>query len=308
MRQPRQKSKSRRGANIHIESWTVPLRNRTNVSDIDLLPEPALQTPQYAPRRYNRSISSSMESIPEPIIEIRSPPRFSSQPFIEAREQALHTLGRCRSLLISLEMTRMSKSRIGRRNWMRFWDRIYEAPLSRALCEEVDRVFSKVDMVFRVAAKDLCNLTFAVKRCLRAAKTEGDVITILEEMERVTIDRREMRRQAVMDILEGLRFSIERIPVDVSDELFDDLKRGVFALDPVGDYHPGDPEAEERDRQVNQPLEVAEFVRADPDLQWRAGFRDEFREAVERVTEEQENISPTSMESMEEWVNNTDSS
>lgn len=205
-------------------------------------------------------------------------------------------------MLISLELTRMSKARTGRRNWMIFWHRIYDAPLARTLCEEVDNVFSDVDTAFRAAAKHLCNLTFTIKRCLKAATTEAEVDSILEEMERFTIERREMRRERVLDLLDTLRSRIEDIPVHVSDELFDDLKRGIFALDYRGNYHPGDPEAEERDQQVGRPLEAIEFMRADPNLQWRSGFRDEFREAIERAVE-QENIRPESIDVMEEWVN-----
>lgn len=208
----------------------------------------------------------------------------------------------CRSTLISLEMTRMSKSRIGRRNWMIFWHRIYDAPLARALCEEVDRTFPKIDNAFRVAAKHLCNLTFTVRRCIKAATTETEVFSILEEMERATIDRREMRRERVMGLFDCMRSRIEDIPVEVSDELFDDLKRGIFALDIRGDYHPGDPDAEERDRQIDQPLEATDYVRADPDLQWRPGFRDEFRDAIALATG-QENVRPVPVGDMEEWVN-----
>ncbi|KAE8382177.1 hypothetical protein BDV26DRAFT_253993 [Aspergillus bertholletiae] len=44
-----------------------------------------------------------------------------------------------------------------------------------------------------------------------------------------------------------MRMHMESIPVKVSDELFDDMKRGVFALDVFCDYHPGDPVAEEHE-------------------------------------------------------------
>lgn len=243
-----------------------------------------------------------MESVPESVLSLRSPPGLGPKSFVDAREHAIHTLAMCRSMLISLEMTRMSKSRIGRRNWMIFWHRIYDAHLAQTLCEEVDRTLPKIDKAFRVAAKHLCNLTFTVKRCIKAATTETEIFSILEEMERVTIDRREMRRERVMGLLDSMRSNMEGIPVEVSDELFDDMKRGVFALDVRGDYHPGDPDAEERDRQIDQPLEASEYLRTDPELQWRAGFREEFRDAIARAAG-QGNIRPAPVEAMEEWVN-----
>ena len=185
---------------------------------------------------------------------------------------------------------------------MIFWHRIYDQPLAQALCEEVDRILPKIDKAFRVAAKQLCNLTFTIRRCIRAATTDTEVLSILEEMERVTISRREVRRERVMQLLDCLRNRIEDIPVEVSDELFDDLKRGVFAVDIRGDYHPGDPDAEERDRQVGQRLEATEYLRVDPDLQWRPGFREEFREAIERAVD-QENIRPVASDATEERAN-----
>lgn len=271
------------------------------MSDAEFLPEPTLQSPKFSTRHCDRSRSGSMESTPASILDICSP-GLAPVCIVDAREQAMNTLHMCRSVLISLEMTRMSKSRTGWRNWKIFWHRIYETPLAKTLCDEVERVFPKIDHAFQVAAKHLCNLTFTVEKSIKAARTETEIFSIWEEMERVTIHRRELRRERVMDLLEWMRFRIENLPVDVSDELFDDMKRGIFALDIRGDYHPGDPEAEERDRQTNQPPDATEYLQADPALQWRPGFREEFQEAIARATW-QENIRPAPLEAMEDWVN-----
>jgi hypothetical protein len=66
---------------------------------------------------------------------------------------------------------------------------------------------------------------------------------------------------------------MELIPVKVGNELFDDMKRGVFALDIYCDYHPGDPVAERTEQMwsqhyIDQPISL---VAVSPYLyrQWR---------------------------------------
>jgi hypothetical protein len=298
-------SKNRPGLGTRFPGkWPESLRHRSYSSDTDFLPESVMH-PKLTHRKYGRSSTRSTASTPDPVFEIRPPPQLVAQSFIQAREQAIHTLEMCRSILLSLEMTRMCKARTGARNWMLFWHRIYYPELARALCGEVNQMFPKIDTTFRTSAKSLCNLTYTVSRCIKAATTEAEIVNILEEMERTTIERREIRRECVLDLLDCLRVRIEDIPVEVSDELFDDMKRGVFALDARGDYHPGDADAEARDRQIGQPLEAGDYVRADPQLPWRPGFREEFREAITRATmpPNQENIPPSPEESTDEWVN-----
>jgi hypothetical protein len=109
------------------------------------------------------------------------------------------------------------------------------------------------------------------------AKTEAEIILLWQDMERRISLYRKWRRMHTRAILEELRDILEAIPAVVTDELFDDLKRGVFALDVLGDYHPGDPEAEANDLQENQPLNADDYIRADPNLGSRPGFAGDFQ-------------------------------
>jgi hypothetical protein len=91
------------------------------------------------------------------------------------------------------------------------------------------------------------------------APSEKEILLVLEQMEDEVGVRRRRRRKKAQAILNKMRAHVEAIPVKVSDELFDDMKRGVFALDVFCDYHPGDPVAEEHESMwpesfVQQPV------------------------------------------------------
>lgn len=95
----------------------------------------------------------------------------------------------------------------------------------------------------------------------------------LEHLENEVGVRRRRRRRRAAAILGKMRAVIEEIPVKVGEELFDEMKRGVFALDVFCDYHPGDPVAEARDRMgsvrfVDQPEDVV--ISSDAYQRWLA--------------------------------------
>lgn len=261
-------------------------------------------------RRYYRSRNASTgSSVTHPDSDWGSQRqrqrRFTPLPLLRARSDAMQTLATCRTVILSLELTRMRKSRIGFAYWMAFWERIYERRLARTLCTRVSIALSKVDGIFQDASKELNELTWQVGRSVTKAQSEREILKLLEQMEMDVAALRRRRRKRAQGLLKKLRTSIEDIPVDVSDELFDDLKRGIFALDVFCDYHPGDPEAEERDRQPkDEPLDVDGFVEADPHLAYRPGFGDEFYDAVERATTRYEQNAYA--EHIEHWVNECD--
>jgi hypothetical protein len=168
-------------------------------------------------------------------------------------------------------------------------------------------VRAKVDTIFQKTSKALTDLTWEVEKGVTAATSEKEVLRLLEQMEKDVALHRKRRRKSAQALMGKLRASIEEIPVDVSDELFDDLKRGIFALDPFCDYHPGDPEAEERDRQPrNEPLNVEDFVETDPELAYRHGFGREFYGAIERATLYRGGDLP--LEHFQSWINSNEDS
>lgn len=160
---------------------------------------------------------------------------------------ALQTLALCRSVITVLELTRLRKSRTGQLYWLAFWDRLYERSLSRVLAARLTRALARIDALFRAVARDLHQLTQQAELAVRQATSEKEVVWILELLEDDVGVWRRRRRKKAQAILNRMRESIEAIPIVVSDELFDDMKRGVFALDVFCDYHPGDPDAEDQE-------------------------------------------------------------
>ncbi|OAX83069.1 hypothetical protein ACJ72_02573 [Emergomyces africanus] len=231
-----------------------------------------------------RSISPADSGIE--IIDGSPPPApFATVPpsVLEARKNAKHILNNCRTTLLSLELTRMRKSRIGMSSWVAFWHRIYSQELAKSICATIVCAVPKIDKVFRSIAKELFEITYKVGENIEMATTEARIIQCWQLMEQETITYRDLRDRYVSTILEDLRVSIEAIPVDISNELFDDLKRAIFVVDSTGNYHRGDREAEERDIQSHIHPEAREYIRADPQLVLRPGFSGDFQSALEQA-------------------------
>ncbi|OJD17062.1 hypothetical protein AJ78_02810 [Emergomyces pasteurianus Ep9510] len=231
-----------------------------------------------------RSVSPADSAIE--IVDSSPPPAtFNPVPpsVLEARKTAKYILNNCRTTLLSLELTRMRKSRIGMSSWVAFWHRIYSQELANSICATVVCAVPKVDKVFRSVAKELFEITYKVGENIEMATTDAQIIQCWQLMEQETITYRNLRDRYVRAILEDLRVSIEAIPVDISDELFDDLKRAIFVVDSTGNYHPGDREAEERDIQSHTHPEAREYIRADPQLVLRPGFSGDFQSALEQA-------------------------
>lgn len=132
----------------------------------------------------------------------------------------------------------------------------------------------RIDSLFRSVSVDLHRLIMHIEAEIRSTESAQQVLSFLELLEEEVGVRRRQRRKDAATILERLRRGIEKIPIRVTDALFVDLKRGVFALDMRCDYHPGDPVAETRDRMAPaQFINGYEAVAVSPSLyqQWLAG-------------------------------------
>lgn len=166
----------------------------------------------------------------------------------ETRTNAQCTVARCRSIISSLEANRMYKSRMGWSQWMSFWEAMYDRQFSRAISIRVTNALSKVNQLFQLVSTDLQTLAAGTQDAVNRAASEWDTLKALEDFEKEVGVIRRRRRKRARSILERLRNSLEALPAGVSDELFDDMKRAVFALDYLYDYHPGDAEREAYDR------------------------------------------------------------
>lgn len=186
----------------------------------------------------------------------------------------------CREVVITLELNRMRKARIGLRNWICFWERIYKHALADTIRNAVSVTFVEIDQLFRTTAQQICHVTSSTRKRMLQLRTVHEAKSIWRQMELRILRFRNMRRYRAQILFDELRCNLETIPVDVADALFDDLKRGVFALDPVGDYHPGDFEAEEWEKQVDGKLQAAAYITHQPDLPNRPGFTDDYQRVL----------------------------
>ncbi|KAL3478980.1 hypothetical protein BJX99DRAFT_255981 [Aspergillus californicus] len=168
------------------------------------------------------------------------------------RLEALGTLTTCRNVIAALELNRLRKTRTGMCNWIAFWEALYDRAFADLLISRVMSALYKVDALFRAVSFELHQLAQRTGLAIAGASTEDEIIHILEQMEYEVIARVVRRRRHCRHILARLRVNIEAIPVKVSDELFNDMKRGVFALDIFCDYHPGDAKAEQAERMWHQ--------------------------------------------------------
>ena len=197
------------------------------------------------PRRFYSSLDGGTRaSSPGSIRSVALEDDDSQSELELTRRGAVQTLNLCSHVITTLELTRLRKSRTGLFYWTAFWERLYERQFARMLASRVSSALAKVDFLFRTVSTDLHQLTQRMTYEASVASSEKEVLKILERMEDEVGVRRRRRRRRAQAILSKMRSSIETIPVKVSDDLFDDMKRGIFALDVFCDYHPGDPVAE----------------------------------------------------------------
>ncbi|KAL4943795.1 hypothetical protein BDV06DRAFT_188958 [Aspergillus oleicola] len=141
------------------------------------------------------------------------------------------------------------------------------------LSSRVMAALYKVDALFRAVSFDLHQLARKTEFAVCSASSEKEILQILERLESEVLIRGKRRRRKAQHILQKMRANIEAIPVKVNDELFDDMKRGVFALDVFCDYHPGDERAEQTERMWSQHFigQSVGLVAVSPYLyrQWR---------------------------------------
>ncbi|PLB37171.1 uncharacterized protein BDW47DRAFT_132169 [Aspergillus candidus] len=203
-----------------------------------------LQVVTQSRRFYSSLDGGTRASSPGSIRSAASEDEDSESDLELTRRGAVQTLNLCSHVITTLELTRLRKSRTGLFYWTAFWERLYERQFARTLASRVSSALAKVDTLFRAVSTDLHQLTQGMIHAATVASSDKEILHILERMEDEVGVRRRRRRRRAQAILNKMRSSIETIPVKVSDDLFDDMKRGIFALDVFCDYHPGDPVAE----------------------------------------------------------------
>ncbi|KMU89972.1 hypothetical protein CIHG_07655 [Coccidioides immitis H538.4] len=262
---------------LHLSRGTIPLNARARYSEahIDRPPCPfGDPSPRHAP---------DSDPLASPTVSGMNTVTFRSEPsetIINIRHYAAQDLATCRKIIVMLELTRMRKARKGIGHWILFWRQIYDPGLAQAMTRAVTLVFLEVEQLFRTMAQQMCFITRNVGKRMAHLRTIHEARTIWRQLEQQIIWFRKIRRSRAQILFDKLRRGLENIPVDVPDHLFDDVKRGIFALDPFGDYHPGDSMAEEWDKHAVGKEYAEVYLRQQQDLPSRPGFNGEFQGAL----------------------------
>ncbi|EEP76724.1 predicted protein [Uncinocarpus reesii 1704] len=262
---------------LYLSRIPLPLRPRVTT------PDNTVKCLQYLPQ--DPPLDQEPEAnIPDSAIKsvtFRSEP---SEAVLSLRHYVAQDLAMCRKIIVTLELTRMRKARLGLQNWILFWRQIYDANLARTITLVVSTVYMELDQLFRATAQNMCHITYNIGKRMALLRTVHEARAVWHQMEQQIVRWRNIRRSRAQKIFHDLRLDLENIPVDVPEMLFDDLKRGIFALDPFGDYHPGDAEAEEKDKQADGKACAEDYVNQQPDLPSRPGFSNEFHMALQAAS------------------------
>lgn len=166
----------------------------------------------------------------------------------QMRAQAIRNFEKCRASIAQEEAVRLQKTRIGCNNWAHFWQNIYPRHIVRELLIRVAKTRADIDRLYRRSAEVYGKLI---------QKAEGSVLSrhgaiatseALKMFKPAENDLGRVRRKRTRNILRRLRASFGEIPLKISNEQFNDMKRGLFSLCEDGEYHDGDAQAEERER------------------------------------------------------------
>lgn len=211
-----------------------------------------------------------------PVVQFKSCPAAS---IIDARNCAVQSLSMCRTKIIALELARLRNVRVGQRNRFAFWRRIYQYPLAQDLIGCVQSMCLKIDKLYKKTARKLCETIYRIEQRVQDVRTDAGLKCIWQQMEQQISRYRNIRQLRVQSYFDRLKKNFEKIPINITDDHFDELTQSVFALDPFGEYYRGRITAEyleEHDLQT----EADHHLRDQPDVVDRPGFNMDFLAAL----------------------------
>lgn len=197
-------------------------------------------TPTYQARRfYHHSSSHSENPLHDPTElydRIWSRNRAALE---ESRATALHTIAYCHQVVTTLELARMTATRVGTCIWIDFWNRIYPREWAQPLNAFVWQALRRIDTLFRNTANGLHIMLTEKQNDIRYAATAAQITWELQIMEERALWHRDRRRRKAARIMEKLRANVQNaLDVRITPDKMMDMKRGIFGLDPQCDYYP----------------------------------------------------------------------
>lgn len=208
---------------------------------------------------------------------------LSVPPALQAsRKSAIDVLIACRGCVIEQERERLSKARVGTGVWLSFWRSVYEPRLYRALSRLVAEATADINAMFKSVTDRLCVVIAETMDEMAASESKKQIKMHWKKFEQRVRAVTGYRAKAVDERLEELRETVEAIPITVGSDLFQSLKRSIFAVDVTADYEFDDSADRVGASSGSGSARAVEYVRLDPDLVTRPGFSDDFQVAMEQ--------------------------
>ncbi|KAJ5675084.1 uncharacterized protein N7477_005018 [Penicillium maclennaniae] len=142
-------------------------------------------------------------------------------------------------MITTLELSRITASRVGSAIWYSFWDSLYTRETLQVITDFVNQARRRIDSLFNKTATRLHTMLNLIHTSVRFAATAAQIIWEMEIIEEHAYWEREHRRRKAARILEKMRAHIQNATCLVIDEdKLTDMKRGIFSLDVLCDYYP----------------------------------------------------------------------
>jgi hypothetical protein len=142
-------------------------------------------------------------------------------------------------MVTTLELSRMTASRVGSAIWFSFWDTMYTYETLQVILRIVCQAQRKIETLFHTTSTRLHTMLNLIQNSVRHSATEAQIVWELEVIEEHAFWEREHRRRKASRIMEKMRVNIQNATYLVIDESkLTDMKRGIFSLDCVCDYYP----------------------------------------------------------------------
>lgn len=199
---------------------------------------PTYQT--YQSRRfYHYSSSHSQNPLRDPAEQYDRIWTRERAALDDSRTTASNTIAECYRVLTTLELARLTATRMGTSIWLGFWNRMYPPIASRLLNVYVSQAVRRINTLFRNTADRLRDMLAQRQNDIRYAATTAQITWELQIMEEYAIWYRDRRRRKAQRIMDKLQSNIQNgLGLRVPPQKMIDMKRGIFGLDPICDYYP----------------------------------------------------------------------
>lgn len=198
----------------------------------------SLITPTYQARRfYHRSSSYSHNPLRDP--EYDHTLTRQQAALGESRRTAQNTIIECHQILTTLELSRMTATRMGTSFWLGYWNQVYPPDQARRLNALVLQAVRRIDILFRDIANRLHVMLAQRQNDIRYAASEAQITWELQIMEEHALFYRDRRRRKAQRIMDKLQSNLQNgMRMHVASNRMIDMKRGIFGLDAICDYYP----------------------------------------------------------------------